>query len=77
MTMIGNEKTMLVMCVDQKINLIDNLTEKSQEIDVVQNNTLQDELKYFLTCGIKELEGREKPNGKIGAEVIKMIEKAD
>jgi predicted dehydrogenase len=77
MTIIGNKKTLRVMCVDQKISMIDNETEKSQEIDVISNNTLQDELKYFLNCDIKELvNGHEKPNGTIGADVIKMVEKA-
>lgn len=77
MTIIGSEKTLEIKCVDQKIRLIDNVTEKSRDIHIVPNNSMQDELNYFLSCSKKELmKKNNKPNGLVGVNVIEMVERA-
>lgn len=77
MTIIGSKKTIEVMCVKQEVRVINNKTEESKLLEIVPNNTLRDELNYFLSCTNDDLlKNNEKPNGVVAANVIRMIEMA-
>lgn len=77
MTIIGSKKTIEIMCVKQEVRVIDNKTEESKMLEIVPNNTLRDELNYFLNCTNDDLlQNNEKPNGTVAANVIRMVEMA-
>jgi len=77
MVIVGSEKTAIVDCVIQKIQLINNKSGVSEDVQIVPNNTIREELDFFIT---KSLAGKEieypAPNGEIGKQIVKIIERA-
>jgi len=73
----GSEKTAEVDCVIQKINLIHNNSCSIEEIPIESNNTLKDELKFFLESSQKEESVLQPyPNGEIGKRILNVVETA-
>lgn len=73
----GYEKTAEVDCVRQKINLIHNSSGATEEILVDFNNTLKDELDFFLKISSDSKTVLSPyPNGEIGRRVLKIVEMA-
>jgi len=74
---VGSEKTVIVDCVMQKIELIDNSSDVSEQIPIIPNNTIKDELRFFLEY-VKSRKSipDNAPNGKVAKRIIETIEKA-
>ena len=70
LTIIGSKKTAFIDCLNQKIDIVDN--NQIINLNVIKNNTIQDELKNFIYC-IKNKEVSI-ANAEIGIKTIKMIE---
>lgn len=70
--LVGSEKMAYVDCLRQKLTVVDNSNKLTTEIPIVPNNTLKDELKYFLDCIANKTEPE--PNGVIGMEIVRLIE---
>jgi len=71
----GSEKTAEVDCVTQKINLIHNNSGSSEEIKIELNNTLKDELEFFLNSSEKkESISSPFPNGQVGKRILGVVE---
>ena len=78
MVVIGSEKTLQVDCVNQKISLIDNITKNIQEIPVIVNNTIRDELEFFINSSKKNQDiSAPYPNGSIAKHVLEIILNAE
>jgi len=76
-TIVGGEKTAIVDCVLQKIELINNKSGVSEQIPIVPNNTIRDELQYFLDkSSKKEPIDDSKPSGIVGKRIVEQIELA-
>lgn len=78
MIIVGSEKTAVVDCVIQKIQLINNQSGISEDIPVVPNNTIRDELEYFLARSTKGLApNHNEPNGVVGKRIVEFIESSE
>ena len=78
MVVIGSEKTLQVDCVNQKISLIDNITKNIQEIPVIVNNTIRDELEFFINSSKKnQYISAPYPNGSIAKHILEIILNAE
>lgn len=77
LTIVGSKNTLFVDCLLQKIELIENNSKKTINIDVTVNNTIRDELEFF-TNSIKQekLINEPMPNGTIAKRILEIIEKA-
>jgi UDP-N-acetylglucosamine 3-dehydrogenase len=74
---IGSVKTAEIDCVRQKINIIHNDSATVEEIQLEPNNTLKDELDFFLTSSKnKESILPPFPNGEIGKRILDIVETA-
>lgn len=77
MVIVGSEKTAIVDCVIQKIQLINNKSGVSEDVQITPNNTIREELEFFME---KSLTGKEidypAPNGEVGKQIVKIIERA-
>jgi len=77
MIIVGAEKTAIVDCVLQKIELINNKSGVSEQIHITPNNTIRDELYYFLDKSEKkEPIDDSKPSGEVGKRIVNLIEVA-
>ncbi|MGI0009988.1 MAG: Gfo/Idh/MocA family protein [Nitrosopumilaceae archaeon] len=75
MIIVGSEKTAIVDCVIQKIQLINNQSGVSEDIPIVPNNAIRDELEYFLARSTKGLTPtHNEPNGVVGKRIVEFIE---
>ncbi|MBI2579595.1 MAG: Gfo/Idh/MocA family oxidoreductase [Candidatus Aenigmarchaeota archaeon] len=72
MTVVGSEKTAFVDCLSQTIKVMDNSSRLSTDMSVVPNNTLKDELLYFLECVRKGV--HPDMDGRVGREIVRIIE---
>jgi UDP-N-acetylglucosamine 3-dehydrogenase len=77
LTIIGSEKTVIVDCVSQKIQLIENSSKTTYDVNVEPNNTLKDELDFFIKCS-KNYTILEKPmpSIEVARNIIDILEKA-
>lgn len=74
---VGSEKTAIVDCVFQKIQLIKNSTKQSNELIIEPNNTLKDELDFFVKCrNNPNILKPSYPSGEIARNVIETLDKA-
>lgn len=74
---VGSEKTVIVDCTIQKIKLINNQSGVEEEIPIEPNNTIRDELNFFLTNSEnKEKINEPAPNGEVAKRIIETIEEA-
>jgi len=75
LTIIGSKKTIQLDCSTQQIKQFNNKLLTDSEIKITSNNTLQDELNYFLTSKFKDLMFNDEiPNGKVSSKILKTIE---
>ena len=78
MVVIGSEKTLQVDCVNQKISLIDNITKDIEEIPITANNTIRDELEFFINSSKKnQYISAPYPNGSIAKHILEIILNAE
>ena len=71
---IGDKKSLSVQCVSQKISLIDNISKDITEISVTPNNTIRDELEFFInSCKNNETISSPYPNGSIAKNILEII----
>ena len=78
MVVIGSKKTLQVDCVNQKIFLIDNISKNKKEISVTPNNTIRDELEYFINSSEKNQSiSSPYPNGSIAKHILEIILNAE
>ena len=78
MVVVGSEKTAIVDCVKQKIQLINNHSGISEDVQIIPNNTIRDELEYFLNrCTNKNDMDVLEPNGLVGKRIVEIIEVAE
>ena len=78
MVIISNENTLKVKCVDQKIILINNESRKGEEILIESNNTIQDELNFFInSCQTKQMISLPYPNSEIGKNILEVVLQAE
>lgn len=68
---VGSLKSAIVNCTAQTIRIVEG--NKSQDLEVVQNNTISDELRRFLDC-IESNNCKNISNGEAGLDTIRMIE---
>jgi len=86
---VGSEMTAVVDCVAQKIKLINNSSGVPEEISISPNNTIRDELQFFIDRSLKTKKESEikpngevksnaiiEPNGEVGKRVVEIIELA-
>jgi len=73
----GSVKTAEIDCVRQKINLIHNSSASVEEIQIESNNTLKDELEFFLESSKNKISILPPfPNGEIGKRILAVVENA-
>ena len=78
MVIISNENTLKVKCVDQKIILINNGSRNEEEILIESNNTIQDELNFFVkSCQTKQMISLPYPNSEIGKNILEVVLQAE
>ena len=78
MVIIGSEKTAVIECVQQKIQIINNQSGVIESVNVNPNNTIRDELEYFLSLSHGKIkENPNAPHGEIGKKIIKIIEESN
>lgn len=72
---VGSEKTANVDCVNQTISIINNQSGINENLIIIPNNTIRDELQYFVnrSLGKQEIYDDE-PNGSVGKRIIEHIE---
>jgi len=77
MVIVGYEKTAIVECVKQTIQLINNQSGVSEEIQITPNNTIRDELNYFLNrVTNNQNKNPFEPDGEVGKRIIESINTA-
>jgi predicted dehydrogenase len=73
LVMVCSEATVFVDCTRQRITIYNNEKAAYQEVDLVPNNTIQDELREFLRC--TESRGISIVDAEVGLNTIKVLEK--
>ena len=74
MIIIGDTNTLKVQCVDQKISLINNTSQNIEEITVISNNTIRDELEFFINSSKKNQSiPSPYPNANIGKSILEIV----
>jgi len=68
---IGEEKSLLVNCTAQKIEVYEK--GKISPIEIEGNNTIATELQYFLDL-VSKKETNNKANGQVGVEIVHMLQ---
>lgn len=71
LVVIGSNKSVLVNCTAQAINVVEG--NKSYDLEIIPNNTIRDELRAFLHC-IDDKNKRNISDGSVGLDIVKMIE---
>ncbi len=75
---IGEKKSLNIQCVDQKISLIDNYSKEISEILITSNNTIRDELEFFMnSCKNKTPILTPYPNGVIAKNILEIVLEAE
>ena len=65
------------MC-QSKISLIDNITKDIEEIPITANNTIRDELEFFINSSKKnQYISAPYPNGSIAKHILEIILNAE
>ena len=71
---LGDKKSLSVQCVSQKISLIDNVSKEITEISLTPNNTIRDELEFFInSCKNNEAISSPYPNGSVAKNILEII----
>ncbi len=77
MIIVGSEKTAIVDCTIQKIQLINNQSVIQEDIQITPNNTIRDELELFLnrSQNMQKIKPPE-PSGEVAKHIVDTIEAA-
>jgi len=74
---VGSENTALIECVKQTVQLINNHSGVSEDIQITPNNTIRDELNYFLNRAINnQSKDPFEPDGEVGKSILESIDTA-
>lgn len=74
---IGSKKSLEVDCLTQKLRLVDNDSKKSDFIEINPNNTIRDELEFFINSVVNKKEITPPfPSGVVAKRILDVIEKA-
>ncbi|SRR5579885_143790 len=77
MIIVGSEKTALVDCVLQKIQLINNHSGVLEDVIITPNNTIRDELNFFLDVSQNKRHITSPiPNGEVARRIVGIIEES-
>lgn len=74
-TIVGSAKSAFVDALSQKITVFDNSKNASEEIAITQNNTLGDELAFFLQENAGG-NGGNKAGADTGISIVRMLERS-
>ena len=78
MIILSNDNTLKVQCVDQNITLINNNSKNKEEIKIKPNNTIRDELEFFInSCETKQMISTPYPNSQIGKSILEVVLQAE
>lgn len=78
MLIVGSDKTLEVECTSQQIKIIENISKNVIDEKIIPNNTIRDELEYFIKCCSEMQEPLSPyPTGEIGKRVLQVIETAN
>ncbi len=78
MIIISNDNTLKVECVDQTLTKINNISKHQDIIPNTANNTIQDELNFFLTtCEAKKIISSPYPNSEIAKNILDVVLQAE
>ena len=74
MVIIGDKNTLKIECVDQKISLIENNSKNIKQIFVEPNNTIRDELEFFINSSKKNQPiPSPYPNANIAKSIMEIV----
>ena len=75
---IGDKKSLRIQCVTQKISLIDNNSKEIKEISIIPNNTIRDELEFFInSCKHNQTIPSPYPNAIVAKNILEIILEAE
>lgn len=74
MVIVGSSGTAFVECTRQKVLYYENANKRYYEVDLVPNNTLQDELREFIKC--TERRGISIADAEVGVKIVQQLEAA-
>ena len=78
MIILSKENTLKVQCVAQTLTLINNLSKNQEEITNESNNTIQDELDFFInSCEKQKMILAPYPNSEIAKNILEIVLKAE
>ena len=78
MIILSDNHTLKVQCVDQNLTLINNNSKNKEEIKIKSNNTIRDELEFFInSCETKQMISTPYPNSQIGKNILKVVLQAE
>jgi UDP-N-acetylglucosamine 3-dehydrogenase len=73
--LVGSEKTAIVDCVPQTISIINNKSGIIESLAITPNNTIQDELRYFLEkSSLNQKISLPAPSGEVAIKILEIIE---
>lgn len=73
----GSKKTLVLAAVAQQLQIYDNATGHSKVYKIEPNNTIRDQLAYFVSQDADSIEKGDKANGANAVEVLRTLERAD
>lgn len=74
MVLVGSKATAFVECTRQKITIYENDKKSYHDVDLVPNNTIQEELREFMKC--TESRGISTADADVGVKIVKLLEAA-
>ncbi|MBC8250033.1 MAG: Gfo/Idh/MocA family oxidoreductase [Candidatus Nitrosopelagicus sp.] len=78
MIVLSNDNTLKVQCVEQTLTLINNLSKNQDEITITPNNTIQDELHFFInSCETQKMISPPYPNSEIAKNILEVVLQAE
>lgn len=75
-TVFGSKKTLVLAAVAQQMSVYDNATGRAKTVKINPNNTIRDQLRYFVTLDRDAIENGDKANGRNAVQVLKTLEAA-
>lgn len=73
-TVFGSKKTLVLAAVTQQMSVYDNATGRAKAAKIEPNNTIRDQLRYFVTSDRDAIENGDKANGRNAVQVIQTLE---
>lgn len=72
---VGSKKTVFADCVRQKVSIYDNEMKNYRDVEIVPNNTIQDELREFIRCA--DTHNTSVADAEVGMKIVKLLELAE